>query len=112
MLLCDVGNTSFHFDDDSNNYKESTTSFNPKSITKKVYYICVNPDVSKVLDGLDNWIDLASFIDMNNYYETMGIDRIVACEAVQNAVIVDAGSAITVDVVKDGVVLSTQVLKP
>jgi len=33
----------------------------------------------------------------------MGIDRIVACEAIQNGVIIDAGSAITVDVVNDGV---------
>ena len=33
----------------------------------------------------------------------MGVDRIVACEAMKNAVIVDAGSAITVDVVCDGV---------
>ena len=40
---------------------------------------------------------------MTNYYETMGIDRIAACEAVQNGVVIDAGSAITVDVVKDGI---------
>ena len=39
---------------------------------------------------------------MKNYYETMGIDRIMGCEAVQNGVIIDAGSAITVDVVKNG----------
>ena len=32
----------------------------------------------------------------------MGVDRIFACEAIQNGVIVDAGSAITVDVVRDG----------
>jgi len=103
MLLCDVGNTSFHFQDGSNDYKESTSTFNPKTITKKVYYICVNPDVKKLLADLDNWIDISSFIDMNNYYETMGIDRIVACEGIQNGVIIDAGSAITVDVVKNGV---------
>jgi type III pantothenate kinase len=38
---------------------------------------------------------------MDKYYETMGIDRVIACEAVNNAVVLDAGSAVTVDVVKD-----------
>jgi type III pantothenate kinase len=32
----------------------------------------------------------------------MGIDRIMVCEAVSNGVIVDAGSAITVDVMRKG----------
>ena len=33
----------------------------------------------------------------------MGIDRIVACESIIDGLIIDAGSAITVDVVKGGV---------
>ena len=109
MLLCDVGNTSFHFLEVNTNtskelnYKKSVDSFSPQEIEEEIYYICVNHDVKKVLDTLDNWIDVSEHINMTPYYETMGIDRIVACEAVQNAVIVDAGSAITVDVVKDGV---------
>lgn len=102
MLLCDVGNTSYHFLDQSHDYKESVVTFDPKTITQKVYYICVNPDIKESLDALQNWINLAEFIDKHPYYETMGIDRIVACEAVKNGVIVDAGSAITVDVVRDG----------
>jgi len=102
MLLCDIGNTSYHFLDDSRDYRESVTAFNPSSITQKVYYISVNASVGKVLDTLDNWINLKSHVDMSNYYETMGVDRIFACEAIQNGVIVDVGSAITVDVVKDG----------
>ena len=102
MLLCDIGNTSYHFLDDSRDYRESVTAFNPLSITQKVYYISVNASVGKVLDTLDNWINLKSHVDMSNYYETMGVDRIFACEAIQNGVIVDVGSAITVDVVKDG----------
>ncbi len=50
----------------------------------------------------ENWVNLRSLIDFSKYYETMGIDRIMCCEAVENAVIVDAGSAITVDLVKEG----------
>ncbi len=102
MLLCDIGNTSYHFLDDSRDYRESVTAFNPSSITQKVYYISVNSSVGKVLNTLENWINLKPHVDMNSYYETMGIDRIFACEAIENGVIVDAGSAITVDVVKDG----------
>ena len=102
MLLCDIGNTSYHFLDDSRDYRESVTTFNPSSITQKVYYISVNSSVGKILDTLDNWINLKPHVDMSNYYETMGVDRIFACEAIENGVIVDAGSAITVDVVRDG----------
>ena len=103
MLLCDIGNTSYHFLSDDNDYKESASTFEPSSITKKVYYICVNSSVQKELETLNTWIDLKSKVDMSSYYETMGIDRIFACEAIDNGVIVDAGSAITVDVVENGV---------
>ena len=40
---------------------------------------------------------------MKKYYATMGKDRIFAVEAVVHGIIVDAGSAITVDVVRNGV---------
>ncbi len=102
MILCDVGNTTYHFLDLTREYKEPVERFDPKTITQKVYYICVNPDLRENLDALQNWIDLAELIDMRPYYKTMGIDRIVACEAIQNGVIIDAGSAITVDIVRDG----------
>lgn len=102
MLFCDVGNTSFHFFDGENEYKESVDSFNSSEITQNVYYICVNPQVKEVLKLLKNWIDISVDIDMSKYYDTMGIDRIMACEAIKDGVIVDAGSAVTVDLVKNG----------
>lgn len=101
MLLCDIGNTSYHFLSNETDYKESVKTFNPKGIQEKVFYICVNPNLKSILVSLKNWIDLSSYIDMNNYYETMGIDRIFACEAIENGIIIDAGSAITVDIVSD-----------
>ncbi len=103
MILCDIGNTSYHFLDANDDYKKDVKTFDPSTLKEKIYYICVNPKVKIVLESLSNWVDLAQYVDMKNYYATMGIDRIFACEAVQNGVIVDAGSAITVDVVKDGV---------
>jgi len=103
MLLCDIGNTSYHFLDGENTFKESVSTFNPTSVTKKVYFISVNAVVTEKLASLENWIDLAAFVNKKKYYETMGIDRIVAAMAIENGVIVDAGSALTVDVVKNGV---------
>jgi type III pantothenate kinase len=102
MLLCDIGNSSYHFLNQEEDYKEDVKLFDPSSVKEELYYICVNPDTKKLLKPLKNWIDLSQYIDLCNYYETMGIDRIAACEAIQNGVIVDAGSAVTVDVVRDG----------
>ncbi len=103
MLLCDIGNTSYHFFDGVRSYKENVKQFDPSSITEDVYFISVNTEVNNSLVTLSNWINLAESIDKSSYYETMGLDRIVALEAVHNAVIVDAGSAITVDVKREGI---------
>ena len=103
MLLCDIGNTSYHFLDSTYDYKRGVESFNPSTLTENVYYICVNPTISKLLNGLENWINIAESIDMSNYYETMGVDRIFACEAITDGIIIDAGSAITVDIMADGI---------
>ncbi len=102
MLLCDIGNTTYHFFDDKESYKKDVKIFDPSSVTDEIFYICVNPNIKKLLKPLKNWVDLSGYVDMKNYYETMGIDRIAACEAIEEGVIVDAGSAVTVDVVKGG----------
>jgi len=102
MLFCDIGNTSYHFLDEKISYKRDVLDFNPQEITQKVYFISVNAKVKQKLSSFKNWIDLASLVDMSKYYESMGIDRIFAVEATSNAIIIDAGSAITVDVVREG----------
>jgi len=103
MLLCDIGNTSYHFLDGDEDFKKSVKTFNPLGVKENVCYIAVNTKIKEQLQGLENWIDLATCIDTSNYYETMGIDRIFACEAVHHGIIIDAGSAITVDVMRDGI---------
>jgi type III pantothenate kinase len=102
MLLCDIGNTSYHFYDGAKSYKESVNNFNPSTIKEKIYFISVNVRVKNILKDLDNWMDLSKYVDMSSYYETMGIDRVFACESVTDGIILDAGSAITVDIVKNG----------
>lgn len=101
MLLCDVGNTTYHFYDGTKDYKQSIESFDPLSVTEKVFYICVNLHVKEKLARLPNWVDIGLHVDRNKYYPTMGIDRIAACEAITEGVVVDAGSAVTVDKVKE-----------
>jgi type III pantothenate kinase len=105
MILCDIGNTSYHFLDGDKSYKKNVDNFNPSTIKEKVYYISVNIGVSDILKGLNNWIDLSFYVDKSKYYETMGIDRVFALEASQNCIIIDAGSAITIDKIQNGVFL-------
>ena len=102
MILCDIGNTSYHFLAGDKEYKKDVESFDAASIQERVYYICVNKSVEATLEHLENWIDLSKYINKEKYYSTMGIDRVFAVEAVENGVIIDAGSAVTVDVVKNG----------
>jgi type III pantothenate kinase len=99
-LLCDIGNTTYSFYDGVSLKKESAKRFNPSVIKEKVYYISVNYNVNRKLYKLNNWINLEKYIDRKNFYKTMGIDRIFATLSVDNGIIVDVGSAITVDVVK------------
>jgi type III pantothenate kinase len=103
MLLCDIGNTSYHFSEKQKEYKKSVKDFDPSCIKQKVFYICVNPHAKEILKKLDNWIDISKYVNMQNYYKSMGVDRIFACEAIDNGIIIDAGSAITVDMVKNSI---------
>ncbi len=102
LTFCDVGNTSYHFLQAEAVSKFLVTDFDVSSVKEAVYYISVNPEVDQKLQALENWHDLRGTIDWNQYYETMGVDRIVACEAIEDGLIIDAGSAITVDLVTSG----------
>jgi len=102
LMLCDIGNTSCHFLDGDRAFKVPKEAFDPASIEEEVYYISVNPSVDEKLAGLANWHDLRECIDWDRYYDTMGVDRIMACEAIVDGLIIDAGSAITVDLVSGG----------
>ena len=102
MILCDIGNTTAHFFDGKDDFKISSYMLNPLDFKEQIYYICVNQKLKNNLNTYPNWIDLSLHVEMQNYYKTMGIDRIMACEAIENGLIIDAGSAITVDIVRDG----------
>jgi type III pantothenate kinase len=103
MILCDIGNTTvdcFSFD---RRTKTGTADFDPSSFHDDVYYVSVNSALNERLREYPNWHDVGQQVDREKYYPNMGIDRIMVCEAVEEGVIVDAGSAITVDVMCGGI---------
>ena len=102
MLLCDIGNTHFHF------WKIKISHILPKSLHKKmfdqeIYYISVNAAHEKLLNKLfKTTYDLESIIHLPTRYRGLGVDRKAACLCVSDGVIVDVGSAITIDVMSGG----------
>ena len=103
MILCDIGNTSVDLFIDGKRSKLSAADFDPSTLQEDVYYVSVNASLNERIQNLLNWHNVRAFIDWDKYYSTMGLDRIMVCEAVEEGIIVDAGSAITVDVMYGGV---------
>ena len=103
MILCDIGNTStkFFINDEIKNYYKNDEI---PSFEEEIFYISVNEKAKvKLLEKNPQAKDLSFFITFKTSYIGMGIDRAVACCFQKNAVIVDAGSAITVDIIENSV---------
>jgi len=103
MILCDIGNTTVDIYENETVRKIVLSDFQVESLNGEVWYVSVNSALSKTFEAFSNWHNAAVFIDWYKYYPTMGIDRIMVCEAIEDGVIVDAGSAITVDMMREGV---------
>ncbi len=102
MILCDIGNTSVDLLSEGKRTKFRVADFDPASLRDDVYYVSVNASMNERLRNLPGWHDVRLLVDWDKYYPTMGIDRVMVCEAVEGGTIVDAGSAITVDVMEEG----------
>jgi len=98
MLLYDIGNTNIKRYHDGKITVENDADF-PK---EKFYYICVNSAYHDSLEKLDNAINLEPKIKLDTQYKGLGVDRKIVCKALNNVVIIDAGSAITVDIMSEG----------
>jgi type III pantothenate kinase len=70
---------------------------------RRVGYINVNPHHADALGALASWHDLEPHLHIEGEYDGMGIDRKAVCLSHETGIFVDAGSAITVDRVVDGV---------
>lgn len=102
MILCDVGNTNAHILKDDKIYHESIKNFVNLSFNQKVYYINVNKNIHDFLNKQKNFINLENFINFKTNYKGLGIDRKFACFTINDGVVIDAGSAITLDIIKQG----------
>ncbi len=102
MLLCDAGNSSLHFYKEGKSEKIYIENFDIGSIEEEVYYINVNPQLQPLFENAPLWHDISMLIELPGSYESLGIDRKAAAAFIADGVVIDAGSAITVDVMKCG----------
>lgn len=101
MLLCDIGNSSASFLDENKYFVLSIEEFLKFHSQEKVYYISVNDRLKNHLHGQKNYINLEPYFRFDTIYQGLGVDRIAACYTINDGVVVDAGSAITVDIVSN-----------
>lgn len=101
MTLCDIGNTNATFFDGRKFRNLTIDEFNLYKPQEKIYYINVNDKAnSKLQDPL--FVNIEPYIKLNSTYIGLGVDRAAACYAVNSGLIVDAGSAITLDLMANG----------
>ena len=102
MILCDIGNTTFHFLINGKHKKFNLDEEIP-FLEKDICYVSVNEKATKKLLSINpHSKDITEFLKFKTEYIGLGLDRAVACVFSKDAVIVDAGSAITVDIMKKG----------
>jgi len=102
MLLADIGNTYFHIYDGKKvkhlSYDDAISNY----ATTKMQYISVKSQLDKRIEEIVLWENISKYMKIEGEYDTMGIDRKALCLSHANGLFVDAGSAITVDVVENG----------
>jgi len=107
MILCDIGNTYFHFNKDGRMFDEKECSIKKE----KIYFISVNEKKTKILLKKNpKSIDLSKYVKFSSSYKGLGIDRIMACKTVSDGVVIDAGSAITIDIMASDIYLGGYIL--
>ncbi len=110
MMLCDIGNTTVDCYHDGKMWNVSHNAFRELSFKEKVYYISVNEALSVTMEHKKNVCNLEPYFEFDTIYQGLGIDRIAACSTITDGIIVDAGSAITVDIMSGGVHLGGFIL--
>jgi len=101
-LLADIGNSYFHiyngksvehlkYDDAIKKYKDTPLK-----------YISVNQEVEENIGHIKVWENISSSMMIEGEYDTLGVDRKALCLSHSEGIFIDAGSAITVDVVEKG----------
>ncbi|AJD03055.1 pantothenate kinase, type III [Campylobacter lari] len=110
MLLCDIGNTTASFLNEQKFHSMSIEQFLQYEPTQKVFYINVNPNLEQRLEQNPLFINLAPYFNFDTIYNNLGVDRVAACYTIEDGVVVDAGSAITVDIISNSIHLGGFIL--
>lgn len=111
MILCDIGNTFLHFYNHGKVWKEEPHQLSSKDSSEVIIYISVNEESTKsLLYSHPKCFDLTPYLYLDTAYKGLGIDRIASCLAIPNGTIVDAGSAITIDTMHNGIHLGGCIL--
>lgn len=103
MLLADIGNTRIHIYDGKEVIHLPHQEAIEKFSHKKLKYIIVKHQLKEQLASVKNWTDISNQIKIKNEYKTMGTDRKALCLSHPNGIFVSAGTAITVDIVENGI---------
>lgn len=110
MILFDIGNSTVDCYQEGKVWNLTHTQFKDFSTKEKSYYICVNEAMKQYLKQKSSFIDLEPYFEFDTIYQGMGVDRIAACCTIEDGMIVDAGSAITVDIMSGGMHLGGFIL--
>ncbi len=101
MVFCDIGNTHIKFKQSNNIYICKYDDILPK-FDEKIFYISVSKAGENVLKN--NYKDIENMshdISFDSDYVGWGVDRAVVCSYIADGIVVDAGTAITVDSIAD-----------
>ncbi len=101
-LLADIGNSYFHIYNGKSvehlNYDDAIKKYKDTPLK----YISVNQKIEAKIGCIDLWENISSSMVIEGQYDTMGVDRKALCLSHSEGLFIDAGSAITVDVVEKG----------
>ena len=101
-LLADIGNSYFHIYNgltvEHLNYDNAIEKYKDTPLK----YISVNQKIEAKIGHIKVWENLSPSMVIEGQYDTMGVDRKALCLSHREGVFIDAGSAITVDVVVKG----------
>lgn len=101
MILCDIGNTTYDFLINKKHKKYLIKDDIPK-FDDEIYFTSVNKKATKKLKQINPQAkNIKKILNFQTEYVGLGIDRAIVCFEQDNCVIVDAGSAITVDIMED-----------
>jgi type III pantothenate kinase len=101
LILCDIGNTTFHFLINEKHKRYLLDEKIPK-YDDEIYFVSVNDTATKKLKKSNPQAkNIKKLMNFETAYIGLGIDRALASYFEKDSIIVDAGSAITVDIMEN-----------